>query len=332
MGSVLQLRKKSIQRLATVVLGLAVGAAVAVPGWFYWQRQRPIYLQEPGHQRSGHRYLYDPLLGWRNIPGWEATTNGKKLTINSRGLRDREYALIKPRGVTRVLVLGDSYTWGYGVADDEIYTEVLERSLGQRGAAVQVINSGVSGWGTDQEYLFLQSEGLQYQPDVVVLALFLINDPENNSSSVQYGLSKPVFTDLKLTRANLPVPKPGVQAPRITSRNEALGLTVAIIEAMAALCQKNNSRLVVMKFGCFPGPVPAGIHSWENRLERLMGELRKVAYLDLDRALASGGIPNERLIRGNQEGHWNALGHQEVARHLGAFLEEWGLVEVGNKE
>ena len=129
-----------------MILGLAVGAAVAVPVWIYWQRHRSIYIQEPGHERTGHRYLYDPRLGWRNIPGWEATTNGKKLTINSRGLRDREYALAKPAGVRRVLVLGDSYTWGYGVANDEILRSpsIAMCSVRGMGVAVSVMTSAVS--------------------------------------------------------------------------------------------------------------------------------------------------------------------------------------------
>ena len=339
---------KRAHRLIAVLLGLTVGVALAVVGWYRWQRERPIYLQEPGHQLSGHRYLHDPLLGWRNIPGWQATTNGRKLSINSRGLRDREYTLVKPPGVLRMLVLGDSYTWGYGVADHEIYTEVLEARLrAERASAggavtggetdrprppsreVQVINSGVSGWGTDQQYLFLRSEGLAYAPDLVLLALFLVNDPENNVHSVQYGLAKPYFTDLKLTPGNQPVPRPDGSRPTAQrSSAESLDLTVAIIQAIDRLCERGGCQLVVMKFGCFPGPVPAGIRSWEQRLEQqLKTRLPRVPYLDLDRRMADSGIPNERLIRGNREGHWNALGHKEVARHLYDFLVQQELLE-----
>ncbi len=302
--------------------------AVAVPLYLHWRSSRPIYLQEPGHEKTGHRYLHDPHLGWRNIPGWSATTNGKKLTINSRGLRDREYALAKPAGVKRILVLGDSYTWGYGVADEEIYTEVLERSLAKRGARVQVINSGVSGWGTDQEYLFLEREGIKYQPDLVVLALFIINDPENSASSRQYGLAKPLFTDTALTLSNVPVPRPGAEAPEVLSRVEALSLTVAIIKAMAALCKKHGASLVVLKFGCYPGPVSKGIASWDRRLEREIGLMPTVTLLDLDRTMADARVDNEQIIRGNSEGHWNARGHQLVARYLGAFLEEQSMLQV----
>ena len=78
-----------------------------------------IYLQEPGHEKTGHRYLYDPELGWRNIPGWRATTYDRPLVINSKGLRDREYPYEKSDGTRRILVLGDSYAWGYGVRGKE---------------------------------------------------------------------------------------------------------------------------------------------------------------------------------------------------------------------
>ena len=309
-------------------MGLAVALAVAVPACLYWQAHRPIYLQEQGHERTGHRYLFDPRLGWRNIPGWSGETNGKPLTINSRGMRDREYALAKPAGVTRVLVLGDSYTWGYGVANQEIYTEVLERSLAKGGAKVEVINSGVSGWGTDQEYLFLERDGIKYQPDVVVLALFLFNDPENNASSRQYGLSKPVFMDPLMTLANMPVPRPGAaEVPELISKVEALSLTVAIVRAMDALCKKHGARLVIMKFGCYPGPVPEGIVSWDRRLEAEVGWM-KIPYLDLDGTMADAHVDNDLITHGNREGHWNARGHQVVAGYLEAFLERQGVLKA----
>ena len=138
-------------RRGPVIFGLVcvVLLVVAAP----WLRDRlapaAIYVQEPGHEITGHRYLYDKTLGWRNIPDWSATTYGHKLTINSLGMRDREYERQKPAGRKRILVLGGSYTWGYGVADGENYTDVLESLLDrENGDDYQVLNTGVSGWGT----------------------------------------------------------------------------------------------------------------------------------------------------------------------------------------
>ena len=147
------------------MLGSAVGIVLKV------QRVRemfhpwlPVYVKEPGHERTGHFYLFDATLGWRNVPNWTAKTRGQPLTINSRGLRDREYTLAKPLGVKRLLVLGDSFVWGYGVGDDDIFTEVLERRFESERRPWQVVNTGVSGWGTDQQYLFLKNEGLSISP------------------------------------------------------------------------------------------------------------------------------------------------------------------------
>src|SRR5262249_30227954 len=88
---------------------------------------------------------------------------------NSRGLRDREHAFQKPPSVTRIVVLGDSFTWGWGVNDDEVYPAVIESLL----KGVEVINLGVTAFGTRQEINYLKLEGLRYQPDTVIVGLCL---------------------------------------------------------------------------------------------------------------------------------------------------------------
>ena len=208
-GSALILMKQ--ERLVIETPGDADGES----GFSVRLQDAPIYVEELDAAETGHRYLYDPRLGWRNIPGWNAETFERPLAINSKGLRDREYAYAKPKGAKRALVLGDSFTWGYGVANDEIFTEVLEKRLAAAPVEWEILNAGVSGWGTDQELLFFIDEGVKYSPDIVVLAFYLINDPVNNASSIQYGLHKPVFLDEGLQLANTPVPKPDSNAPEI---------------------------------------------------------------------------------------------------------------------
>ncbi len=286
-----------------------------------------IYVQEPGHEVTGHKYLYDPLLGWKNIPNWQAATHGKKLTINSRGLRGRERPYEKPPGVARILVLGDSYVWGYGVADDEVFTEVLEERLRKASGRYEVLNAGVSGWGNDQEYLFLKDEGFKYSPDIVVLAFFIGNDPMNNRYSRQYGLDKPVFLDLHLTLGNVPVPKPGTGARVIESGADPVDLTVEIMQAMSRECAGRHCQFIVMKFGNFLHPNDP---RWDETAGRFNDEISNrlgLPYLDLDAEYAARGVTARELLEGNDDGHWNAHGHRVSAEILHDFLANRKLVQ-----
>jgi len=90
---------------------------------------------------------------------------------------------------TRVLVLGDSYVWGYGVDQDKVFTEP-----GVHMSEKELINFGVSGYGTDQAFLLYKREGTSFDVDEVVLAFSPYNDVENNLSLRQYGHDKPYFT------------------------------------------------------------------------------------------------------------------------------------------
>lgn len=292
----------------------------------------PIYLQEPGHEHTGHFYRYDQRLGWRNVAGWKATTLDQVLTINSRGLRDREYPYTKPVGTRRLLVLGDSFTWGYGVADDEIFTEVLERRFQEKRQPWEVLNTGVSGWSTDQEYLFLVDEGFRYQPDLVVLAFYTFNDPKEVIASEQYGLSKPVFLDRKLTLANVPVPRPSQPPSGLKSTVDPFELVVTLIEAMARECRKHNCRLVVMKFGTFADPEHKGLIEAGRLFEEAFARLDGVPYLDLDKEFKRLNLKTRDLVAGNEDNHWNDYGHRKVAGILGDFLDERGLLQVSGQD
>ncbi len=119
--------------------------------------------------------------------------------INSRGLREREIPYEKPAGTYRVLVLGDSQTFGVGVEAEEAYPRVAESRLRARlRRPVEVINAGVPGTGTAHQLDYLEREGWKYRPDVVV-AGFFYNDPGNNAACRLYAVREG-----KLVRAAAP--------------------------------------------------------------------------------------------------------------------------------
>jgi lysophospholipase L1-like esterase len=96
-----------------------------------------------------------------------------KCVTNSRGFRNtREFDYGKPANTLRVLSVGDSHTQGYEVRQEFTFSAVLERFLSHRGKKAEVINTGVSGFSNAEELVFLENEGIKYNPDVVVLGFF----------------------------------------------------------------------------------------------------------------------------------------------------------------
>jgi len=136
---------------------------------------------QPGGQQSVIRA--DPLYGWalRAQTRMHSVDTDRGLhysiSTNALGQRDDERPRDKPEGVRRVLFVGDSFIFGAGVESDERCTDRLQAELGLH---VDIVNAAVSGWGTDQEFLYLCNEGLALQPDVVVLGFCVQNDVLNN--------------------------------------------------------------------------------------------------------------------------------------------------------
>ncbi len=157
-------------------------------------------------------YRYDEELGWFPLESSKKLFNGSprfsfnryiEIAHNSRGFRDSEHTI---DAKSRILFLGDSFVWGYNVEKQERFTEKLREKL----ADSSLYNLGVSGYGTDQEYLLLKRHYGFYSPNVVFLVFTTENDRDDNSHNVRYGrYYKPYFTgnldDLALQ--GVPVPK-----------------------------------------------------------------------------------------------------------------------------
>ena len=92
--------------------------------------------------------------------------------INSLGFRGPEARLEKPPGTFRILGLGDSFTFGTGVREEDTFLAVLRERLARRGA-FEVWNLGIMGYGTREEVALLRLVGSDYAPDLVVITLFL---------------------------------------------------------------------------------------------------------------------------------------------------------------
>jgi len=127
----------------------------------------------------------DKNIGYKGIPNAEEWNVGKiesYVKMNSHGFRDRERSYEKGKDVFRIVVLGDSMIEALQVPLEQTFIDVFQRMLNSESdKRFEVINLGVSGFGTGQEYLTLKYYGLNYQPDLIILAFFLFNDIRNNS-------------------------------------------------------------------------------------------------------------------------------------------------------
>jgi lysophospholipase L1-like esterase len=136
-------------------------------------------------------YVTDADVGKRMRPGWKGDEFGAPVEINSKGLRDREIPYEKSPGTYRILALGDSWTFGFRMNEPDAYPRQLERDLVERAHArgdlrqIEVINAGVIGYSTDQEAAYLRVEGWKYQPDLVLVNYYPVNDTHNKLASYQ---------------------------------------------------------------------------------------------------------------------------------------------------
>lgn len=100
-----------------------------------------------------------------------------EMRVNAAGFRGPAPELAKASGVTRVLCVGDSHTFGWGVPEGATWPDRLREELASRrpDARFEVLNAGVDNYDTVQEVLLLEQRLLAYEPDLVVLQ-FYVND------------------------------------------------------------------------------------------------------------------------------------------------------------
>ncbi len=148
-------------------------------------------------------WVHDDILGYRQLPNVNSGWKGVSVITNSKGIRDNEYTYERQPQKNRILVLGDSYVWGWGVKRQEIFTKLIESQKEN----LEVISMGVPGYSTDQELLWFKDEGLKYSPDILLL-LIEGGDFYGDVSYMCGGRFKPMFSieNDKLILTHVPVP------------------------------------------------------------------------------------------------------------------------------
>ncbi len=163
-----------------------------------------VCLAEVGLRTAGigmpNLYAPDEYCGSRLRPStsgvWIFEGHGV-ISINSSGFRGPETSKTKAKNIFRIAVLGDSFIEALQVDEADSFCNQLQEILNQTAPAnrkYEVINCGVSGYGTAQELLMLQNHVLPLGPDAVLLAIYPGNDIRNNLRSMENDETRPYFT------------------------------------------------------------------------------------------------------------------------------------------
>jgi lysophospholipase L1-like esterase len=172
------MKRKIVSNLLATLIGVAIAVLcmeVAVRAFLDDGKQFDLEMWKYALEVKG--VSSDPLIGHYHRPNRQAFLMGVQFDTNSKGLRDREFSYEKPPGKLRIMMLGDSFTVGWGAKFDETFPKRIERMYADRGIQAEAINTGVGNYNTIQEVEYYLTEGYKYNPDIVVLN-FTFNDAE----------------------------------------------------------------------------------------------------------------------------------------------------------
>ena len=285
-------------------------------------------LREGAGERS-LTYRYDAELGWAPIPNSSSiVTTARTIHAqhNSLGFRDIEF---ERDARPTMLFIGDSFVWGVDAEANERFTDLLRSRISN----TAIVNAGVSGYGTDQEYLLLQRIWPTFQPAVVVLTFCTANDRLDNGTNVRYdGYQKPYFataTDGTLMLRGQPVPKsrqlyikqdwlvrhlwlarvvafayveirhPQVYVPDPTER---------IVSKIREFVEAHGARLIV------------GLQFGDDKLSQHL-RAERIPFVAFNGAEAYSDLYGA---------HWTPAGHRLVAERLLGLLSENSIVQLDN--
>ncbi|MCY2959217.1 MAG: GDSL-type esterase/lipase family protein [Planctomycetota bacterium] len=309
-------RSRAWRRPAAVLAGLLLAPLVAEGAYRALRTAGLSPTTNPAYVE------HDARLGWRYRPVMVERHASDEFDVevrtNAQGFRGPDWDLGTAAGDARrprVLVLGDSFAFGWGVE----FAESLPARLQARRPDWNVLGAGVSGYGTDQECLLLEQLDATLRPDCVVV-VFCENDLAECASDVAYGKHKPRFVreggGLRLT--GVPVPFPWIERTSLLWRalEKSRWERHQVARARdpnaewALVCDLYRRMRTVLR------DRPLVIVSDRSQLARLAADEPGIEHVDLGGAFGAGAARYHFA----EDRHWNAAGHARAAEALAGAL------------
>jgi hypothetical protein len=320
-----------------------------------------VKLHQIHQEWTGQYATYHPTRGWTLKPDIKdlPVFDGKILNSNSKGVRGKtEYEYQRTPGKRRIVVLGDSFTFGEEVSDDETYSHDLESAL----RSTEVLNLGVQGYGHDQMLLYLREEGLKYHPDVVIVGFAYLDIYRNLWTFFAYAKPKFRLVSDSLELTNVPVPTPDQVLARESYRLKSFDLIEIVREKLRWALGKNETEAqeltrplldeiiaATRSIGAVPVFVYLPVYEEIEPLPKSAYPLTAMSPPVSDREqylrgyCQHIGIPClflrprflEEVKRGvsfNAQGHWNAQAHRLAAQEIKDFFLRTNLIKNGSGE
>jgi lysophospholipase L1-like esterase len=307
------------------------------------------------------RYRPDPALLFAWQPNQRGFSADKEIAINERGLRGPVVPYERTPGKKRVLFLGDSITFGYGVRDDEVVSERVGALLATAGVPTETVNTAIASYNTEQEVTFFEREGRRYDPDVVVVGACWndLNDKSNvrvdangnlvDADAVDAPTSEgPTAGDFELRNAlkrsrllygtlerwrayrasrtpdDHAMFRNDVLAGHATPRVEAGWTNMQdAFRRLRTLVEEHGARLLIVAF-----PVPVMLEqafpasSYPVRLREFAAR-ENIPFLDLTGVFQAAFHGHESLFIPFDGDHPNAAGHDLAAREIVRTMRPW---------
>ena len=309
----------------------------------YWEQRLHELSRDPlwASQRKEGDIVHDERLGWRMRPNYESLL----ATHDAVGHRSTLHPSVPGGG--SIVLLGDSFTYGLGVSNDETYASHLVRQTGH-----EVVNMGVNAYGADQALLLWEREGVSVGADVVVLGYFVDNF-YRNALTVRDG-PKPFFgrdgAEDGFVLKGVPVPD-SEQYVALLGRRARLAIVDAalygtarvrrrldirvvenvreqaelskyILRTLRDSVEASGARFVVLIIGhCFDGN-PDYVLA-EASIEKNC-EVLDLECLNTARAMRDGNYASYY----GENCHWSMNGHMKVAGLLAELLADAGVAPI----
>jgi lysophospholipase L1-like esterase len=314
-------------------------------------------------------YVSDPSTGYALTPGFEGYVRRAEFrtyfTIGQSGMRGADPQPRKPPTV-RILVLGDSQAWGFGVTDEETFATRLETRLTDAYPEfdIQVLNAGVPGYGTADQLAFLQSRGARLEPDLVIVQFLSVNDlQENHTPARAWAMIK----DGMLAHRDPPYEKEAVKSLALWEQTRRwlksnshlarlafdsvgyLGIQVGVLNRVDALwgedfseedAQLGTDLLVQIAqtsadlgakslFLYTTGQAQVIQDTYERpRSATVVENAAHQAIVPwIDAAKQLHQRPDRHQMYYAKDGHWTPAGHQAIAEILANEIVELGLID-----